>query len=119
MKGIGQELRLKITGTDSINNATIDSISYSKYFKDYKTIKTEVDSFQTKLFASGYLNYKLIDFKKENDSTFNATFQLNDKYSHIRISYDPNIIKQSIINDISSNTNIKDSKIKIKGVWTK
>ncbi len=106
---IGQELQLKITSIDSTKNAIIDSLSYSNRFKDYNSIKKEVDSFQIRLHTAGYINNKLVQFQKKNDSIFNVAFQLNNKYKYIQIKYSPEFINPSVINDITQNIKNNDT----------
>ena len=92
----GQELQLKITNKDSTKNAIIDGLNYSKRFKDFNSLKTEVDSFQTRLYQEGFINNKIATFKKENNSVFNVNIDLNNKFKYLHIYYDKNSINQHI-----------------------
>ncbi len=109
LEGISQELQLKISTIDATKNVIIDSLIHSKRFKDYNAVKTEVDSFQLKLFREGFINNKLVSFKKRNDSLFKASFLLNNKYESIHINYSPDLIEPSVINEITQSTNNKDT----------
>ncbi len=97
---VGQTTLLQIKSIDSTNNPIIEDLGYSKYFKSYDSIKAEINLFQKRLYYEGYINNKLIQLKKTNDTLFNAIFQLNNKFKELHVKYDSTQIKPSIINEI-------------------
>ncbi|MGB6269563.1 MAG: hypothetical protein WBF67_11205, partial [Olleya sp.] len=71
-----QNLELKIIGNDSTETKVIDSLGYNSYFKDYRSLNTEVDSIHKRLLNIGFIKSKLLELKKQNDTSFLATFNL-------------------------------------------
>lgn len=102
---IAQQLQLKIKSIDTLYTPSIDSLGYKNRFDDYNSMKTEVDLLQLKLYQEGYINNKIITLKKNNDSLFNATFQLNNKYKDLLINYDSKTITQDILKSIHPKVN--------------
>jgi len=100
-EAIGQNLQLKITSKNLDEVHVIDSISYEEFHLDLNAIKQEVDSVQKKLFQIGYIENSLKDILKQNDSTYLATFLLNNKYKNIKIYYKEASIPKSILEEIS------------------
>ncbi|MGR7813478.1 POTRA domain-containing protein [Lacinutrix undariae] len=102
-----QSLVLNIIGTSDEDTKIIDSFNPQKEFKDYQSLKKEVDFISSKLQKSGYLESELLSIYKENDSTHVAQFNLNSKYATIRISYgtffSPKIL-ESISDKINKDT---------------
>ncbi|WMI68012.1 POTRA domain-containing protein [Mangrovimonas sp. YM274] len=84
---IAQPLHLSILGKNETENKTIDSIGHKKKFENFKTLQTELTSFQQTLNRLGYLESKLENLERETDSTYIAQFQLNNKYNSIHIYY--------------------------------
>lgn len=82
-----QHLVLNIIGTSDEDTKIIDSFNPQKEFKDYQSLKKEVDFISSKLQKSGYLESELLSIYKENDSTHVAQFNLNSKYETILITY--------------------------------
>jgi len=80
-----QNLELKVIGIDETETKTIDSLGYENVFKDYNTLKKEVDSLSKRLLTTGYINSRLLHLKKESDSTYNAQFILKERYNSITI----------------------------------
>lgn len=82
-----QSLVLNIIGTTDADTKIIDSFDPQKEFKDYQSLKKEVDFISSTLQKSGYLESELLSIYKENDSTHVAQFNLNSKYETILITY--------------------------------
>ena len=97
-----QELQLKITGKDSLETKTIDSIRYEKHHRDYESISNELSAFKKKLNTIGYIESYMLPIKKE-DSIFKATFSLNTKYNYLNIIYSDSLVSREIIEKVSKN----------------
>lgn len=99
MQTYSQNLALNIIGKDSAETRVIDSIGYQNQFKDYSSIHKEVDSISKRLLSLGYINSKLIELKKKNDSLFLASFILKTRFRSITINHngliDEDILKLS------------------------
>lgn len=82
-----QEIYLEIIGKDSISSHLIKDMNLLSVFKDFKTLKAEVDSSEVKLQKLGYINLQKSDLLKKNDSTFSVSFELKTKYEKIRLFF--------------------------------
>lgn len=87
-KTSAQQLHLSILSDN--NKPTIDSIGYKKAHINAKSIIEEVNLFAEKLSKVGFLESKITDQKKVNDSTFLFHFDLGKRTNFIHIN--PSII---------------------------
>ncbi len=101
-KSFCQNLTLEVFGKNKIETKVIDSLNYKKQFNNYLSIETEVNSIKKKLEKLGYLENKLLQIKKETDSTYFAKFYLNKRYKNIRIYYN-SLIDKDLLNSIVDN----------------
>ncbi|PIZ06848.1 MAG: hypothetical protein COY56_11825, partial [Flavobacteriaceae bacterium CG_4_10_14_0_8_um_filter_34_31] len=85
-----QEIYLEILGKDSITSHVIKNMNLLSVFKDFKTLKTEVDSSEVKLQKLGYINLQKSGLLKKNDSTYSVSFELKTKYEKIRLFFPDN-----------------------------
>ncbi|MCF7567507.1 hypothetical protein L3X37_03900 [Sabulilitoribacter arenilitoris] len=100
-KVFSQNLRLKIIGNNEVETKQIDSLNYLEVHNDYKSITSEVDSIQTLLYKTGYIENKMTGIIKKDDSTFAAKFHLKKKYKTIHIYYNSSIIDTPVLKLIS------------------
>lgn len=105
-----QTLYLKAEGTTQKETQTIDSLYYKKAFKDFASLQEEVTTIKTRLTHSGYIESEMLVLKKQNDSSYLAKYQLNQRYKSIRLYFDASIDK-NILKSVS--TNIQDNYIDI------
>ena len=82
-----QNLKLLIKGES--NNATkkIDSISYSKSFSDFSSLETEVYLTKDKLIKQGYIDSKINQLIKQNDSLFEASLFIGKKINRFKVFF--------------------------------
>ena len=101
-----QNLELKASGVDDQETKIIDSLGYKKNFKDFNSLKEEVDSLSKRVLTIGYINSKLLNLKKENDSLYQAEYILNTRYKNITI-YHNGLIDDAILtlSDLNSDGN--------------
>jgi hypothetical protein len=85
LNSFGQNLYLKISGQDQKETTVIDSIGYSKSFKDAKSVVEEYKLFTEKLLKLGYLEQAVLENSKQNDSTFLYQYALGIKTKFIHI----------------------------------
>ncbi|WP_033961274.1 POTRA domain-containing protein [Psychroserpens jangbogonensis] len=99
MQVYSQSLELKVYGSDKTETKIIDSLGYENYFKDYSSLSKEVDSLAKRLLSIGYINSKLLDLKKKNDSLHEVQFSLKTRFKSITINHngliDEDILKLS------------------------
>ncbi|GAA3616405.1 POTRA domain-containing protein [Flavivirga amylovorans] len=98
-----QNLHFKIDGNTKHETNIIDSLSYTKTHANYNSIKHELDSIQKRLFKIGYIENKLKEIIKINDSSFETKIHLKKKFNTIHIYYDKTKIKRSLLESISKN----------------
>ncbi|MGS2727303.1 POTRA domain-containing protein [Psychroserpens sp. BH13MA-6] len=82
---VAQNIYLKVTEASKKGVKTIDSIGYQDTFKDYLSLKQEVDNLQSKLVKAGFIESELMRFNKTNDSSYVAHFNLKIKYQSLVI----------------------------------
>ncbi|PKQ45439.1 POTRA domain-containing protein [Confluentibacter flavum] len=100
-----QNLKLSVNGDSDTENQVIDSLNYLKTHKDYLSISSELDSIQKTLLKIGYIENKLGDITKVNDSVFSAKIHLKKRYHTIYIYYDKNLLDESLLNLVSNRVN--------------
>jgi len=93
---MAQTLNLSIVGASKKETKVIDSLDYSSSFEDFQSLQIEVTEFGKTLEQIGYIEQQLVSLKKENDSTFKASFNLNRLYSIIHL-YNKALIPPKII----------------------
>ncbi|MFB9054430.1 POTRA domain-containing protein [Formosa undariae] len=82
-----QNLTLKIHSKLDTDRPIIDTLTYVNQHTDYNSIILEIQNLSKTLNSTGYLDHKITDFKKSNDSLFEAYLTLNKNYSYIYIRY--------------------------------
>ena len=75
----GQKLQLQILGKDSIQQKVIDSIYSPSKFGNLKSINTKIDSISIKFQKLGFIEARLLERKKINDSVYHAKFNIKTK----------------------------------------
>lgn len=80
-----QNFHLKINGSNKIENQIIDSTNYSKKHLNVKSLFDEVKNTSEKLSTKGYLDNKIEETTKINDSTYTSIINLKNKIKNIHI----------------------------------
>ena len=111
MNMYSQSLYLLAEGTSEKETQIIDSLYYQKTFEDFVSLQEEVNLIKNKLTNSGYIENELLSLKKQNDSSFLASYRLKQKYKTIRLYFD-NSINRKILKLVS--TDIKENYVDIK-----
>ena len=96
-----QDLQLKISGSDSIEQKVIDSIYVTTKFKNFKNLKTKLDSLVITLQKIGFIETEIQNQERISDSIFEAKIDLNNKFYTIYIYNHQNIVNNSILERIS------------------
>ena len=76
---------LKIIGANDKQNKVIDSINYSKSFRNAKGVVDETNLFSSKLEKLGFLEQQILESGKKNDSTFLYSYDIGKKTNFIHI----------------------------------
>jgi outer membrane protein assembly factor BamA len=85
-----QEIKLSITAEKNISEELIDSLEVNFTFKDYLTLKKQVDTIPFQLQRIGYIESTLNLLQKKNDTLYEAIYFLGPKYKSIKIYYSQN-----------------------------
>jgi len=87
LPSLAQKLNLSLIANSISEKNRIDSIGYNKKFTNTKSIINEVNLISSKLSEMGYLEVRILENKKTNDSTFSYLFKLGSqtKYIHLYI----------------------------------
>lgn len=88
-----QSLQLSAEGTTEEETKVIDSLYYQRTFTDFASLQNEVSILKKRLTNLGYIESELIRLKKQNDSSYLASYSLNRRYKKIRIYIDGSINK--------------------------
>ena len=102
-----QNFQLKLIGSSESETKTLDSLNYNTNHKNLKSIVDELSIATEKLSKMGYLENRMLENAKENDSSYLAKFRLGERINsiHIYIGRDPILI------DLISLDKTKDSII--------
>ncbi|MEZ4803890.1 MAG: hypothetical protein R2797_14035, partial [Gelidibacter sp.] len=106
-----QTLYLSAEGKNEAETKVIDSLYYQKTFQDFGSLQNEVFFLKNKLTNIGYIESELIGLKKQNDSSFLASFSLNNPYKTIRLYFN-DFVNRNILKLVS--TEIHDNYIDIE-----
>lgn len=96
---------MNINGINKKQSQTIDSLPYAKKHVNIKSLNDELFSITNKLSKQGYIDSKILETKKINDSTYTAFIDLKTKIKEVHIYIGIN----SFFNEYKKNT--KDSII--------
>jgi hypothetical protein len=80
-----QIFQLKIIGKNKTETTTIDSIGYATEHQNTKQLIEEINATRKKLSENGYIENKILEKKKENDSSYTAIISLENKIKNIHI----------------------------------
>ncbi|WP_151675176.1 BamA/TamA family outer membrane protein [Patiriisocius marinus] len=87
-----------------INEKIIAEIKPKKKHIDYRALESESKRLENSFRTYGYLESKLIEIKKNNDSTFTANYHLGKKIEYLKIHFDPENFSNKQISSISENS---------------
>jgi hypothetical protein len=80
-----QNFQLSITGSNSLETKTIDSLQYNPEHKNTKSINEEIVRVSEKLSEIGYIDNTMVNLTKKKDSSYIANFKLGKKIKSIHI----------------------------------
>jgi len=107
---LSQEKILNISGTNIEDETIISKYKYESKHETLKQLMEEVSKFQQKLKTSGYINNKLKNLIKNNDSIYLAKIELKNKIENLILKLDSNIIEQYYFSKLNLKIN-KDNTI--------
>ncbi|MBP4137725.1 hypothetical protein J3495_06455 [Flavobacterium sp. P7388] len=80
-----QKIQLKIEGSNDFENQIIDSLNYKKIHSNFKSLSDEQAKTSDALIRKGYLDLKLIENSKLNDTTYIHKINLGARTKNIHI----------------------------------
>jgi hypothetical protein len=80
-----QNFYLKINGTNAIENKIIDSLNYTPKHTNLKSLFQELKNTSLKLSGKGFLDNKILETNKLNDSTYTSIIDLKTKAKEVHI----------------------------------
>lgn len=99
---IAQNARINIEATEPITQSLRDSLNLPRYF-DINQTDAVLDSIHQQLNKIGYIENQFLKLEKINDSTYLTHFSLGQKFSHIKLNYNPDDFSKKQIQSIASN----------------
>ncbi|MEL6811060.1 MAG: POTRA domain-containing protein [Bacteroidota bacterium] len=82
-----QNLQLELKAEKEFTKGFLDTLQPQLTFNNFKMLSAEVDSLTPKFQAIGYLDARLVELDKRNDSLYHATWHLGNKWEEIKIFY--------------------------------
>lgn len=92
-----QNFQLQTIGMSNTETKTIDSLQYISKHNNIKSLTDEINETSKKLTKIGFLENRIIENKKTNDSTYSVKFDLGKKTESIHIYIGTNQIIRNII----------------------
>ena len=92
-----QDFYLILNKNTTTEKRIIDSIGYRSKHPNAESVNDEINSISDKLSKIGYLENKIFDFKKENDTTFTGTFTIGKQTKSIHLNIKDNSILKNLI----------------------
>ena len=100
-----QNFQLRIIGSSASETKTIDSLKYSLKHKNLKSLNDEVNRVSEKLSKTGYIENKILENIKAEDSSYTSKISLGKRirFIHIYIGTNPEL-KELVTTDPKSDT---------------
>lgn len=83
-----QNLQLEIKAEKRLSEGIIDTLQPTLTFRNYNTLKNEIDSLLPKFERLGFIESELKNIVRKNDSVYLAEFYLGNRWKEIKIFYD-------------------------------
>jgi len=80
-----QSFYLNINGINKKQNRTIDSIPYTKKHSNIKSLNNEISTVTNRLAKQGYIDSKVLENKKINDTTYSVSIDLKNQIKEVHI----------------------------------
>lgn len=102
-----QNFHLRLIGSSDTENRVLDSLNYNSKHKNIKSIIDEINSTSEKLSKIGFIENRILENSKQNDSSYIAKFSLEQRINSIHIY----IGRNPAINDLIALKKTKDTII--------
>jgi len=85
LQSSAQNFQLKLIGSSESETKTLDSLNHNTIHKNLKSIVDELATAIEKLSKMGYLENRMLENAKENDSSYVAKFRLGERINAIHM----------------------------------
>ncbi len=102
-----QNFRLLISGSNSLETKTIDSLKYNTAHQNTKSVREEIIKLSEKLSEIGYIDNSTVEFNKTKDSVYIANFTLGKKIKTIHMYIGTNLILENSTEPSKVNDTVK------------
>ena len=99
-----QNLTLKISAKDTLNNSYLKALKYQENHPNEKHLFLQIDSLKFRLEKLGFINNRL-DTVIKKDTIYNAYFTLGNSTKMMRVYYDTKIVSKDVLQSISKEIN--------------
>jgi hypothetical protein len=102
---LSQTIHLKLKGLTLKETKTVDSLSYITIHKNTKSITDELTNFSQTLYKKGYIENRISQITKTNDSSYIAVTSLGEKTNYMYLYIGALLtLNQNLIKKTSSDT---------------
>lgn len=115
--GQKRDLVLEINGETSYQTSVIDSLNYTRAFKDLNSLKEHTSSIIDTLITKGYVDTHLKNLDKKDSISYKATLKLKNLYKYLKINLPDNTILKEYVNQ--TGIDIKEGAIRIETAFAK
>ncbi|WP_281298381.1 BamA/TamA family outer membrane protein [Flavobacterium limnophilum] len=109
-----QNFQLRLIGSSDFENKTLDSLHYNSKHKNLKSLTDEIHLTSEKLSKIGYIENRILENSKENDSTYTAKFSLGERTNSIHIYIGRKILSPTLSKGEGAETEIENNNVIIK-----
>jgi len=111
-----QNLSLILEAEKEVPTTLLDSLGTSFSFRDFPSLKSEIDTLSAKLQHVGYLESTLNQLTKRDDSTFIATYFLGNRWKEITLYFNKEDFPSNEIKRVNFTTTDSSLTIPIEKV---
>lgn len=117
--GFSQEstLTLIIKGSNQLETAIIDSISYNQTFTDLNSLKAVATATASTLIDKGYIDARLASLEKKDSTAYLGTINTGAHYRYINIHLPQNSDLQDFVQQ--AGIDVKENNIKVETAFAK
>lgn len=93
-----QNFHLILNENTPLEKRIIDSLNYQSIHKNAQSVNDEVNKISERLTQIGYIENKINDFIKKNDTTYTGSFSIGKQIKHIHLYINENSVLNEIVN---------------------
>jgi hypothetical protein len=109
-----QNFHLRLIGSSDSENKVLDSLQYNSTHKNTKSITDEINLTSERLTKIGFIENRILENTKENDSSYIAKFSLGEKIKSIHIYIGRKILTPALSEGDGAETRMDNNNVVIK-----